>query len=458
MFGGTEKRTVLLTTVAAGAALGIVAASLSGNRVTPLAPFIAEATPRAWSQYAVWEQAVPMVAVLIAVFATRLWPWLLLVGTVMSLPVTLATVLPTSIASHTLMLVAAHGGPPVVFIAVLAAAQQLFRHGAKGQGVVVVAWGIGAQIFAAGLTGTTWLTAPTATVFWHVTLTVIGVSGAVLAVVTIKARTDWPEVNRPTGRIVAATVGAVLLPLVAVFVNSEMVNSTLGLSGRQLASHPEVLPAIVGLVVLVGGAVLCAVAGARVAFATATAALTQLGVTAPLILALYSVTLDPVLGWIAAAVGVAAGCLAAVSRWRKQLAVGAGVVSAIVLFIAVAATGGTPERLIDHQLSVVGAFLLGLLAATGTVMVASVARVPVAVDGLPAAFGPLTSTLVLGGTGVLGALVGTDPYAQRGQLDAVHHTSAYAGVLLVAALLIAGAAGVTYLRAQARPAAVALER
>src|SRR3954471_22720290 len=161
MLGGTEKRGVLLTTIAAAAALGIVAASLSGNRVTPLAPFVAEATPRAWSQYAVWEQAVPMVAVLIAVFATRLWPWLLLVGTVMSLPLTLATVLPNSLASHTVMLVAAHGGPPVVFIAVLAAAQQLFRHGAKTQGVVVVALGIGAQIFAAGLTGTTWLTAST---------------------------------------------------------------------------------------------------------------------------------------------------------------------------------------------------------------------------------------------------------------------------------------------------------
>lgn len=453
MRGGTEKRTILLATVAACAALGIVAASLSGYRSMPLAPFIALATPSGWSRYAVWEQAVPMVAVLAAVLvvvlATRLWPWLLLVGTVMSLPVTLQAVLPNTILSHTALMVAASGGPSVVFIAVLAAAQQLFRQGAKTQGVVVVALGIGAQVFAAGLTGTPWFAALTATQFWHVALTVVGVAGTVLAIVTIKGRTDWAVANRPSARIITAMVGAVLLPLVAVFINSDLVNGTLGMSGRQLARHPEVLPAIIGLVILIGGAILCAIAGARVAFSTATAALTQLGITAPLMLALYSVAVDPVLGWTAAAVGVAAGCLAAASRWRKHLAVGLAVVSAIVLVIAAAATDGTPERLIDHQLPVAGACLLALFAATATVMVASVARVPVAVDGLPASFGPLTSTLVLGGTGVLTALAGTDPDQQRGQLDAVHHTSIYAGLLLVAALLIAGAAAVTYLRAQA---------
>jgi hypothetical protein len=72
MLGGIEKRTILFTTVAACAALGIVAASLSGYRSTPLAPFIALATPSGWSRYAVWEQAVPMVAVLVAVLASCL--------------------------------------------------------------------------------------------------------------------------------------------------------------------------------------------------------------------------------------------------------------------------------------------------------------------------------------------------------------------------------------------------
>lgn len=450
MLGGTEKRTVLLTTVAASAALGIVAASLSGHRTTPLAPFIAAATPSAWSQYAVWEQAVPMVAVLIAVLATRVWPWLLLVGTVMSLPVTLETVLPSTILSHTALTVASSGGPPVVFIAVLAAAQQLFRQGAKAQGVLVVALGIGAQVFAASLTGTAWLTQPTATQLWHVVLTLVGAAGAVLAVATIKERTDWAAVNRPAPQVITAMVGAVLLPLVAVFINADLINSAFDLSGRQLASHPEVVTAAVGLVLVVGGAMLCAVAGARVAFTAAVAALTQLGITAPLMLALYSVALNPVLGWIAAAVGIAAGCLAAMSRWRKHLAVGGGLVSAVVLFILAAASDGYPERLVRYQLPVVGACLLVLFTATATVMIACVARVPVAVDGLPAAFGPLTSTLVLGGTGLFKYLAGDDPYAQRGQLDAVHHTSVYALLVVVAAVLIAGAAGVTYLRAQAR--------
>jgi hypothetical protein len=451
MLGGTEKRTVLLTTVAACGALGIVTASLSGYRTTPLAPFIAAATPGNWSQYAVWEQAVPMVTVLIAVFATRAWPWLLLVGTVMSLPVTLETVLPNTILSHTAMMTASRGGPPVVFIAVLAAAQQLFRQGAKAQGVVVVALGIGAQIFAAGLTGSAWLTQPTATQFWHVGLTVVGVAGAVLAVVTIKGRTDWAVVNRPAARIVTASVGVVLLPLVAVVINDELANTAFGLSGRGLASHPELVPAAVGVVLVVGGAMLCAVAGARVAFVVAVAALTQLGITGPLVLALYSVAVDPVLGWIAAAVGVAAGCVAAVSRWRMQLAVGGGLVSAIVLFVLSAASDGLPERFVDSQVSVVGALLLALLAATATVMVACVAEVPAGVSGVPAAFGPMASTMVLGGTGVIRILYGADSFGVRGYLDPAHHLSVFGVFLVIAALLIGGTAWLTYVRAQARP-------
>ena len=131
--------------------------------------------------------------------------------------------------------------------------------------------------------------------------------------------------------------GAVLLPLVAVFHQLRLGQRHARYVGPPTRQTPEVLPAIIGLVILIGGAILCAIAGARVAFTTATAALAQLGITAPLMLALYWVALDPVLGWIAAAVGVAAGCLAAVSRWREHLAVGLGVVSAIVLFIAAAA-------------------------------------------------------------------------------------------------------------------------
>lgn len=121
-----------------------------------------------------------------------------------------------------------------------------------------------------------------------------------------------------------------------------------------------------------------------------------------------------------------------------------------MLFIAALATGGSPEKLIDQQLSVVGNLLLALLAATATVMVAVASQTLAALDALPAAFGPLTSVMVLGGSGAVLATQ-LDEQNSRGYLGAVHYLPTYGLLLLVAAALIAGAAGVRFLRT--RPAA-----
>lgn len=445
-----ESRAVVLTTVAASAALGVVAGSLMGW--DPLSPFVAASTPRAWDGYTVLAEVVPMLGVLVALFTSRWWPWLLLAGTVVSLPLTAYVLFPT-LGSHVSVLVAAKAGPPMVLIAVLAAAQELFRRGARTAGFVVAGLAIGSQVFAAALTGSTWFTQPAGMVFWHVALTVVGIGGVVLAIVTRGPRAadpGWTASAQLRPRVAIAAVGAVLLPLVAVYVDPAAVSGLLKVSEGSLSRHPDVVPTIVALIVLVGAVLLGTLAGARVFFGVAVMALTQLGVTGPLILALYSAAVDPVSRWIAAAIGVAAGCVAAASRWREQLAVGGGVLSALVLFVAAMATGGTPEKLIDQQLSVVGSLLLALLAATATVMVASASRALAELDALPAAFGPLTSVLVLSGSG---ALVATqiDDQNYRGYLAAVHYLPTYAGLLLLAAGLIAGAAGVRFLRA--RPAA-----
>lgn len=317
-----DSRAVMSTTIAASAALGVVAGSLMGW--DPLSPFMAAATPRAWTGYSVLAELVPMLGVLVALFTSRWWTWLLLAGTVISLPLTVYLLFP-SLGAHVSVLTAAKAGPPMVLIAVLAAAQELFRRGARTAGFVVAGLAIGSQVFAAALTGSSWFAQPVGTVFWHVALTAVGVAGAVLAVVTRGLRAadpGWTASAQLRPRVAVAAVGAVLLPLVAVYLDAAVVSGLLEVSQGSLSRHPEVIPAIVGLIMLLGAVLLGTLAGARVFFGVAIMALTQLGVTAPLMLALYSAAVDPVSRWIAAAIGVAAGCVAAASRWRVQLAAG----------------------------------------------------------------------------------------------------------------------------------------
>lgn len=446
-----DSRAAVLTAVAASAALGVVAGSLMGWE--PLSPFVATAIPQDWSDYTVPAELVPMLGVLVALFTSRWWTWLLLAGTVISLPLTVYVLFP-SLGSHVSVLVAAKAGPPMVLIAVLAAAQELFRRGARTGGFVVVGLAIGSQVFAAAVTGSSWFVQPVGTVFWHVALTVVGVAGVVLAIVTRGLRAadpGWTASGQLRPRVAVAAVGVVLLPLVAVYVDAAAVSGLLEVSQGSLSRHSEVVPVIVGLIMLVGAVLLATLAGARVFFGVTVMALTQVGVTAPVVLALFSAAVDPVSRWIAAAVGVAVGCAAVASRWRDTFAVGVGVLSALVLFLASLATGGSPDKLIDQQLSVVGSLLLALLAATVTVMVAWASRSLAELEALPAAFGPLTSVLVLSGSGVVVVTRVFDAQGDRGQLDTVHHLPTYGVLLLLAAGLIAGAAGVRFLRA--RPAA-----
>jgi hypothetical protein len=439
---------VLLTAIAAAAALGIVASSLTGWAL-PLWPIIAHATPPGWDSDVGFAEARPMIAVVVALFTVRWWPWLLLAGAVVSLPNVLALLVPT-LSSHPSVTIAATAGPPMVLIAVLAAAQELFRRGARTAGVVVVALAIGTQLFSTGLTGLTWLAMPTEVMAWRVGLFVLGIAGAVLAVV-IRPRQLGDAAGQLRPRVAVAAVGAVLLPLVAAVVDRGLVSRVLDVSAQSLSRHPVVVPAIVGLVILVGGVVLCAIAGGRVLFGAATMAVAQLAIVAPVTLALYAVTADPVTGWVASAVGVTAGCLAAGSRWRAQLAVGGGVLSALVLFILVVATGSMPEKLMDQQATGAGAVLLALLCATVTVMVASATPALAELGVLPAVFGPLTSVLVLGGGSAVMAMPSDGPDdVTRTEFTGVHHLNLYAGLLLLAAVLIAGAAAVEFLRERSR--------
>lgn len=441
-------RSIALTTVAAVAALGVVVSWLMKWDM-PLPPFVANAGPAGWSGHTLTAEFVPLAGILIALFTLRWWAWTLLAGVVVSLPMAVFALVP-SLSVHVSVEIAAHAGPAMVLIAVLGAAQALFRQGARAAGILVAGLAVGVQVFAAALIGSPWLGSFEGKTSWQLAFTVVGLGGAVLAVLTVRLRSDWTPPERMRPRLAVAAVGAVLLPMAAYSVDNTLIADLLGVSPGSLARHPDVLPAIVGLGILVGAVLLAALAGARVFFGVAVMGLVQLSANAPLMLALYAAAFDPVSRWIAAALGVAAGCVAAVSPRRTPIAAGLGVLTGLVLLITAFATGGTPEKLIDQRLSVVGSVLLALLAATITLMVAAVAPVPAERDALAVAAGPLTSVLVLGGSGVLVVTAPYDP-ANHGYLDPAHHLGVSAGLLLVAAVLIAGAAGVRFLRTRPQP-------
>ncbi|MFC9256276.1 hypothetical protein [Amycolatopsis thailandensis] len=449
-------RSVVGTTLSAALGLGAVVAFTAVRDTSILRPLIALAAPRAWPADLVAVSLVPLVAVLAAVFLTRWWPWLLVAGVVLSLPTALVHLFP-DLGAHPSLSIIAPAGPPVVLLAVLAAAQELWRRGARTAGLVLIGLTVGAQLFAASLAGASWLMLATGGLAWHLILTALSVAGAVLAVVTggVRARDpEWSESRPLTPRFAATAIMAVLLPMALQAVDVVKISEVLDLPVESIGRHPDVVVAIGGLIVLVGGVIACAIAGSRAFFAAATSASVQVGAMAPLLLAVYSVAFQPVLSWLAAVAGVAAGCVVGVSRRRVQFAVGGAVVSALVLFILDLGTGGVPEKLIAHNAVIPGALLLALLCAT--VVAAIITTGPrLAEDGVVVpVLGPLASVLVFGGAGVMTAVGVREQNASPTRLEAVHHLGYSAGLLLIAAALIAGIAALEHLRARSDQEAV----
>jgi hypothetical protein len=176
---------------------------------------------------------------------------------------------------------------------------------------------------------------------------------------------------------------AALLAFVPVVLTDERVAALLQVSEQSLARRPYAMAAIVGLVTLGGAALLAVAAGPWAAAGAVTAALAQVGVAAPMILMLYAVVFHPAYGLGAAAVGLAAGVVAAATRWRVPLAAAAGIAASLALLLAVDATGGAPEKVAQQGRWVPAGLLLGLLVATVTATVAAAHLPPPAAAGWP---------------------------------------------------------------------------
>jgi hypothetical protein len=287
-------------------------------------------------------------AVLVAVAATiagllllRWWPWLLLVGALLTLPAATPTL--TLWPEGTATAYAALAGAPLALLAVLAAAQELLDGGARGPGAALAGAAAGAGLVGAALLGASWLGIPTTLGAWQTVLALLGVAGGVLAVAG-RWVAGWAPRLRPGARLTVLGALAALLAFVPVVLTDERVAAVLQVSGQSLARRPYVMAAILGLVTLGCAALLAVAAGPWAAAGAMTAALAQVGVAAPMILMLYAVVFHPAYGLGAAAVGLAAGVAVAVSRWRVPLAAAAGIAASLALLLAVDATGGAPEK------------------------------------------------------------------------------------------------------------------
>lgn len=209
---------------------------------------------------------------------------------------------------------------------------------------------------------------------------------------------------------------------------------------------------IVGLVIVGCAALLAAACGTWAAAGATAAALVQIGALAPMTLVLFATMARPSYGVAAALAGVVVGGVAATTRWRVPLAVACGAGAALAVLVAVAATGGQPEKVATQGRWLPAGLLLGLLVVAVTLTVAVGSTVAANVGGLPAVFGPIVGALVMGGTQAMTLLQLRGGEPESTSLSA-RQLGPAAAVLFAAALTVVGIALAKVLRTRLQPAA-----
>jgi hypothetical protein len=173
----------------------------------------------------------------------RWWPWLLLVGALLTLPAATPTLLLWP--EGTVTAYAALAGAPLAPLAVLAAAQELLDGGARGLGAALAGAAAGTGLVGAALLGASWLGIPTTLGAWQTVLALVGVAGGALAVAG-RSAAGWAGRLRPGVRPTVLGALAALLAFVPVVLTDERVAAVLQVSEQSLARRPYAMAAIVG--------------------------------------------------------------------------------------------------------------------------------------------------------------------------------------------------------------------
>ncbi|WP_433209047.1 MacS family sensor histidine kinase [Dactylosporangium sp. CS-047395] len=393
------------------------------------------------------DALAPIVAVTAGLLLLRWWPLLLagagLLTVPMLLPLHLSMELPLSFGVLT------RCSQPLALIALLAAAQAMFRRGETGRGTLVAGLSVGSTLLGMGIANswaqpqyygqTTW---PRPLVL----LALPALAGTAAAAWLLRGR---DPAARPGGsehqgwarlRLVLAGGLALALSLPLGLLTPDRLALVLGVTRGALYRHGYVIGAVIGTITLIVVAGLAAMAGPWTLGGALTAATVLVAMSAPLILAMGILQYTR-LPFFSVLAGLALGAGLAWSRLRVPLTVAVTVGAAAALFIAYAGTTGHPERLAEQRVIVPGILIAVLVTAAATAIAGTVAPTLAPSGAIPAALGPLALILAMGGRQAVEATYLRDGLPESSYFNPVFHLTTSAVLLLVAA---AGVGGLGY--------------
>jgi hypothetical protein len=383
---------------------------------------------------AIWCFALAA-ALLIVWSNRRTWPKLLLAGTVIELPALLGGAQLPLASSYAFAV-----GQALVLIAVLAGVQEwVNRRDSALFGLGVSAIVVAAPWLMAAFLGAGWLSQTPGFRQVNLVIGVIGVAGAALTLVA--ARTDdVTAAIRARPHVLVVGVVAAFLPLLLSYLTTDRLAAILGISPSSLERRSYATVALLGLILLAAASLLTLICGITASVSAATVLLIETGAVAPMLLGVYSSTGHGSATVLGGVIGLVAGVMVAISRWRAPAAALAAVGSALAALLALAATGGSPAKLVNHQVWLPGTilaagvvFLIATTAATVTPMLAGRGNLPVV-------FGVLLPVLFLGAKGSLTLTQLTNGEPRSDYLNNVEHITSSAVLLLIGASVLAGLA------------------
>ncbi|MGI5170987.1 hypothetical protein ACQEU3_42215 [Spirillospora sp. CA-253888] len=439
--GRAVPRQGLVLAVAA-AGIGVLITAGAGPGPVPEA-IAGRSAGGPWNGDALVAAGLPATAIVVGLMLVRWWPCLLLAGAALALPTGTAPYLDVLQSRPTLGHLGT-AGAALLLVAVLAAAQELMDGGSTGAGVAVAGCAVGAGLVGAAFTGAAWLSLPWRTDALHLGLTVIALAAGGVAVAQMRGTSG----RRPGVRVTLAGALATLVAFLPAVVTLDRVSRLLEVSGDSLARRSYVMTGMRGLTTLLVAGIAAMLAGVWAGTAALAVAAAQAGTAAPMLLGLAATPQHRAFTAAAALAGLAAGAVAGATRWRAVLAISGAVAGGLVLLVLVAATGGTPEKLITQARWIPAGLLLALLIATVTCAVAAVAPAAARGGGTAAVLGPIVGGLAIGGREALTLTQLDDGQAESSYLSPAHHLGSSVALLFLAALLIAFLAAARFLVAQ----------
>nr|BFE66005.1 hypothetical protein GCM10020063_105310 [Dactylosporangium thailandense] len=436
-----RQRTAALAGALSGALLLVATSSAhspDGGPGNPVLNLALQASPR--DAFDAAYELGPIVVIVAALVLLRRWPVLMagagLLAVPMLLPMELARHLPLSVSLLT------RCAQPLALVAVLAAAQAMLRRGETGRGTLVAGLGVGTTLLGMAIADAWWQ--PYGAVYdWQRTLVVLGIAGAATAAWLLRghdpaARPDGPEHQGwPRLRLVLAGGLALALAFPLGLLTPDRLALLLGVSQSAMYRHAYVAGAVIGTITLIVVAALAAMAGPWSLGGALTAATAQVGMVAPLILAMGALRYTT-LPFFSVLGGLALGAGLAWTRLRVPLTAGVTVAAATALFIAYAATTGHPEKLANQGSLVPGVLIAVLITAAATAIVGTIAPTLAPSGAAPATLGPLAVVLALGGRQAIEATYLQDGLPASSYFNPVFHLTTSAVLLLVAAAGVGG--------------------